>query len=399
MQAVRKAKKNTKNSSSPKVAAHISRGLKEGALLILIALSIYMLAGLFSYSPLDPGWSHVGPRDVVHNVTGTLGAWFADVLLYLFGYLAYLFPFMLAYSGWLVVRPAKGEVNYWELSIRWTGFLLVLSSGTALASLHMHLAEGVLPLDAGGLLGLVVGDFFSTIMGLLGSSLILLAVFLGSVTLLTTISWLRVIDLVGDYSYRVIMWIHQRIQAYRENKEEKLDIQQDIEKRKEAIEKENKKQAIREKTNPVRIEPVVKVVEPSVRAVKEKQITLFDDNETKLPPLQLLDEPQEQQAGYSEDALKALSHLLELKLSEFNVEVRVVEVHPGPVITRFEIEPAAGIKASKITGLSQDLARSLSVTSVRVVEVIPGKTHVGLEIPNENREMVLFTRDYLIKTV
>jgi S-DNA-T family DNA segregation ATPase FtsK/SpoIIIE len=140
---------------------------------------------------------------------------------------------------------------------------------------------------------------------------------------------------------------------------------------------------------PPRIDPVMAPLETSARAEKERQVSLFDPPSAgELPPLSLLDDPPEQKPGYSEDSLEAMSRLVELKLKDFGIDVEVVKVSPGPIITRFELDPAPGVKVSQISNLAKDLARSLSVVSVRVVEVIPGKSFVGLEIPNENRELV-----------
>ncbi|HEX5636275.1 MAG TPA: DNA translocase FtsK 4TM domain-containing protein, partial [Gammaproteobacteria bacterium] len=259
----------------------------------------------------------------------------------------------------------------------------------ALASLHFALATGVMPVDGGGIFGRWLGDLLASGLGLLGSSLLLLAVFLAGVTLFTGLSWLGVMDLVGMGALAVYDWIYSRIQQRIEMRQDKQEGEQARHHREEAVKVEQKKQETRKA--PVRIEPVIKKVEISERHVKEKQINLFDDlpaTTTGLPPLRLLDEAVKSTKGLSTDALEALSRLLEIKLRDFNIEVEVVAVHPGPVITRFELQPAAGVKASKITALSKDLARSLSVVSVRVVEVIPGKTYVGLEIPNEHREIV-----------
>src|SRR5699024_8582876 len=145
------------------------------------------------------------------------------------------------------------------------------------------------------------------------------------------------------------------------------------------------KQARRE---PIRIERVKPKVEKSARATRETQIPLFTGASSKgeLPPLSLLDEPAEQGPGYSEETLEVLSRQVELKLKDFRIEAKVVGVYPGPVITRFELEPAPGVRGSQVSNLDKDIARGLSVISVRVVDVIPGKSVIGLEIPNSNRE-------------
>lgn len=386
--------RRTKESNISGLTIHIGRGLREAALLILSAIALFLFAALITYSIDDPGWSYTGPREIVHNMTGVVGAWFADVLFLLFGYLAFLFPIMIAYSGWLVLRGRKddGEIDYKILGIRWLGFFMTLATGCALASLHFVVAHQSLPLDGGGILGRWLGDSLASVLGLLGSTVLLLAVFLAGVTVFSGLSWLGVMDAVGSIMLRLFEWSNSKVQQVLEYRREIKEGEQAKQKREEVVKADIKKKEkrIKEGKSSVRIEPVIKSVELSERHNKEQQIALFDDEsfDSELPPLRLLDEAIKSEKGLSKEALKAVSKLVELKLADFNIEVEVIEVHPGPVITRFELQLAPGIKASKITALSKDLARSLSVVSVRIVEVIPGKTYVGLEIPNEHREIV-----------
>jgi len=370
---------------------HISRGLREAALFILLAISLFILTALITHDIQDPGWSYTGPSTSINNLAGVMGAWFSDVLYLLFGYLSFLFPLMIAYSGWLVLRGRTddGEIDFHVLGIRWLGFFMTLASGCALASLHFVISPDILPLDAGGILGRWIGDGMAASMGVLGSTLILLAVFLAGITVFSGLSWLGLMDIIGEGLLRTFDWTRSRIAIYKETREQKKEGDAARETREKVIKAETKKKQARK--TPVRIEPVINKVEVSERHSRESQISLFDDESaanTELPPLRLLDEAVRSGKGLSTDALEALSRLVEIKLKDFNIDVEVMAVHPGPVITRFEMQPAPGIKASKITGLSKDLARSLSVQSVRVVEVIPGKTYVGLEIPNEHREIV-----------
>ena len=382
------ARRTKETKSLPQLTTHIGRGAREGGLYLLIAIALFLLAAMITYSPDDPGWSHAGPRDVVHNYTGHAGAWIADVFLYLFGYLAYLFPLMIAYSGWLVLRGKKEDhtADYKTLSIRWMGFFFTLLAGCSLASIHFFVAEGTLPLDGGGILGRFLGDGLINIFGLLGSTLLLLAVLMGGVTLFTGLTWFGIMDMIGLACINSYEFLLSNVKQFKDKKEVQKAGVVAKQARKEIIQKEKKKEEKRKK--PVRIEPVMKKPEVSERAIKESQIQLFDAPETSIPPLRLLDEAKNNTNGFSKEALEALSKLVELKLADFGVEVEVVAVNPGPVITRFELDLAPGIKAAKITALSKDLARSLSVPSVRVVEVIAGKSVVGLEIPNEDREIV-----------
>ncbi len=385
------ARRTKEVKTRPRLTTHIGRGAREGGLYLLIAIALFLLAAMITYSPDDPGWSHAGPRDVVHNYTGHAGAWLADVFLYLFGYLAYLLPLMIAYSGWLVLRGKSEDhiADYKILSIRWLGFLFTLLAGCSLASIHFYIADGSLPLDGGGILGRFAGDGLINIFGLLGSTLLLLAALMAGVTLFSGLTWIGMTDMIGIMCIKAFDAVVSKLQQFREKKEVQKAGAVAIKARKEVIKKEKVKAEKRKQ--PVRIEPIIKKPEVSERAMKESQIQLFDAPDTTIPPLRLLDEARHNTNGFSKEALEALSKLVELKLADFGVEVEVVAVNPGPVVTRFELDLAPGIKAAKITTLSRDLARSLSVPSVRVVEVIAGKSVVGLEIPNEDREIVFLS--------
>ena len=386
-QARRKKEENARQG----LTIHINRGLREAALFILLAIAAFLLTALVTHNIQDPGWSYSGPSSNIQNMAGVVGAWFSDVLYFLFGYLSYLFPIMIAYSGWLVLRERtdEGDIDFRILGIRWLGFFMTLATGCALTSLHFVITPDTLPLDGGGILGRWLGDNMAESLGVMGATLILLSVFLAGITVFSGLSWLSLMDMIGETLLNSFDWVQFKIRAYKEIREEKKEGEIARESRVEAIKVEAKKKEARKQ--PVRIEPVINKVEVSERHSRESQISLFEDTSgesTELPPLRLLDEITHSGKALSKESLEAVSRLVELKLKDFNIEVVVVAVHPGPVITRFEIEPAPGIKASKITALSKDLARSLSVQSVRVVEVIPGKTYVGLEIPNEHKELV-----------
>jgi DNA segregation ATPase FtsK/SpoIIIE, S-DNA-T family len=375
-----------KKTESVKIHPHVSKGLREGTLFVLSALAAYLLLSLISYHTQDPGWSHRGPSHVIHNYGGVVGAWFADVFLYLFGYFAYLFPLMVAFSGWLVFRgrTPTGGIDVNVLSVRWAGFLLTVASGCGLATLHFLIAPGTLPLDAGGVFGNLVGNSLEALFSFMGATLFLLALFLSGVTLFTGLSWLSVMDWIGKMTLIGIAWVvvqFGRLRLY-------VATQRARRQREEVVTaKQEKRNTVNRK--PPRIEPVIKKVEISERVERERQVKLFDaPPNTELPPLALLNEPYETTEGYSESALEALSRLVEMKLADFGIEVEVVAVQPGPVITRFELQPGTGVKVSQISNLAKDLARGLSAISVRVVDVIPGKSVVGLEIPNEQREIV-----------
>ncbi len=366
------------------IGMHVAHGVREGVLLVFWAVGAYLLISLLSYNPDDPGWSHTGDPGATTNLGGVAGAWFADLSFYLFGYLAYLAPLMVAYSGWLVFR-GHGEssgIDYATLGLRWGGFVITLAAGCGLATLHF--TAGELPLNAGGVLGDLVGNGLMGTFSFVGTTLLLLALFLAGIPLFSGVSWLTVMDLTGRWTLfaarvleRGVARLRERLQGRRARRE-----------REEAARTEQVKVRRRK---PPRIEPVITRPERSERAERERQIPLFDSEQaagSELPPLALLDPPEAGEGGYSEAALEAMSRQVELKLRDFGIEVEVVAVHPGPVITRFELQPAPGVKVSRISNLAKDLARSLSVIGVRIVEVIPGKSVVGLEIPNEHREVV-----------
>ncbi|HJS22163.1 MAG TPA: DNA translocase FtsK 4TM domain-containing protein, partial [Steroidobacteraceae bacterium] len=343
---------------------------------------LILSAALISYDPHDPGFSFTGEPGTVNNAIGPVGAWLADVLLFLFGRPAFLFPVMLAVLGWVIYRAhAVPELKSRStLAFRGIGFLLTLATSCGLATLHWD--AGDLPNTAGGVLGSLVGESLASAFSFLGATLLMIGLWLAGVGLFLGVSWLTVMDKLGHGTLRGAAWLRNRLSTAREvaaGRERKQA-------RAEIMREEQKKSGPRA---PPRIEPVLPALEPSERVEKEKQVPLFEPPKAaELPPLSLLDDPPQREAGYSDEALEAMSRLVELKLRDFGVEVEVVAVHPGPVVTRFELRPAAGVKVSQISSLAKDLARALSAISVRVVEVIPGKSVVGLEIPNEKRELV-----------
>ena len=367
-------------------AVQMNQRLREAGMLLSFALAGYFLVAMFSYDAQDPSWSHSGNHSEITNFGGTAGAWMADLTFYLFGFLAFLLPIMLIHNGMILVRTRdlSAEDRYQMLIIRWSGFVLTLISGCALSSLHFTVEPGAMPLDAGGIVGQIAGNYFSRSLGFVGATVLHLSLFLAGLTLFTGLSWLALIDNIGKYT---LLFIDQIIDRYYLMRD-RVEGNRNRSERRQVFQVQQKKQ---EKRRAVKIEPVVEHLEASVRVEKEKQIPLFkaaNKGKGTIPPLGLLDKPKPRVAGYSKAALEAMSQQLELKLLDFGIEIQVESVHPGPVITRFEITPAPGVKVSQISNLSKDLARSLSVIGVRVVEIIPGKSVMGLEIPNENREIV-----------
>ena len=365
-----------------KLGAAVVRSLREGALWVFGAFAFIVLAALATYDRNDPSFATTGEPGPLSNAIGPFGAHLAGLLVLLFGAPAFLFPIMIGFAGWLLYqdRSKTDAPSRATMAFRGLGFLLTLATSCGLASLHFTIDS--YPSSAGGVLGSLVGDGLESGLSFLGATLLLLALWLAGVSLFLGLSWIEVMDRVGRGTLDGFEWLKRKLAAEAEIKagREKKEA------RKEVIREEQKRVASRP---PPKIEPVVQKVEKSERVEKEKQVPLFDRPAAKeLPPLSLLDDAPKQQAGYSAEALEAMSRLVELKLRDFGVEAEVVEVHPGPIITRFELRPAAGVKVSQISNLAKDLARALSAVSVRIVEVIPGKSTVGLEIPNEKRELV-----------
>ncbi|HEY0942481.1 MAG TPA: DNA translocase FtsK 4TM domain-containing protein [Steroidobacter sp.] len=360
----------------------VVRSLREGALWVFGALALIVLAALLTYDRHDPSFATTGEPGPISNVIGPLGAHLAGLLVLLFGAPAFLFPVMIGFAGWLLYRDRSKDdaQSRATLAFRGLGFLLTLATSCGLASLHFTINS--YPDSAGGVLGSLVGQGLDAGLSFLGATLLLLALWLAGVSLFIGHSWIQVMDFVGRSTLRGIEWLSERLSTAREIKQGR-EVK---EARSEIIREEKKRVASRP---PPKIEPVVQKVEKSERVEKERQVALFEAPASKeLPPLSLLDDPPPKQQGYSAEALEAMSRLVELKLRDFGVEAEVVAVNPGPVITRFELSLGTGVKVAQITNLAKDLARALSAISVRVVEVIPGKPTVGLEIPNEKREIV-----------
>ncbi|HTU64552.1 MAG TPA: DNA translocase FtsK 4TM domain-containing protein [Steroidobacteraceae bacterium] len=362
--------------------AAVSRGLRESAVLAIGVVALVLLVALATFNESDPGFSSTGSTDhAVQNAIGRFGAYLASLLFWLFGRPAYLFPIMLGVACFVMFKPPSDEDGRtrFNTAVRIGGFTLMLIASCGLATLHW--SAGSLPASAGGVVG-HVGKGLESVMSFLGATLVLLASWMAGVSLAFGVSWLTIIDKLGAGIWQFISWIRARRSVAR-------DVAVGVEAKKarvEAAKVEEKKAVARVKP---RIEAPAPVVEKSERVEKERQVPMFDvPKDGALPPLKLLDDPPARESGYSSEALEAMSRLVELKLKDFGIEVEVVAVQPGPVVTRYEMRPAPGVKVSSITGLAKDLARSLSAISVRVVEVIPGKSVMGLEIPNEKREIV-----------
>lgn len=433
----------TKRSKRSPISLHVSHRLREGAFIVCLALAAYLLLSLVTYVPSDPGWSHTGSTSIVHNKGGRFGAWLADLSFYLLGHPAYLLVIMMVYSGYFFLVRGQGDrsgnsIQFWLLKV--VGFISALGATCGLATLHFPVPPESLPATEGGIFGEVVGYGLGGMFGPLGTTLLLLALLLTGVTLFTGFSWLRLMDVTGRYTLDICRLIGRWGKPVREQLASRSAIIPRIKVVSASDEAKKSKALAEKKRAKVRIEPVIRELdtslsvetpapveapenrsgqtykkpnlpveistpveaptslstypppEPQKQPLPKKPQSRVEapqfSEQGVLPPLSLLDEPSPPQGNYTEEVLENLSRQVEERLKDFGVEVQVVAVYPGPVITRFELQPAPGVKVSRISGLAKDLARALSVLSVRVVEVIPGKPVVGLEIPNENREIV-----------
>ena len=315
----------------------------------------------------------------MRNAGGALGAWLADILLYLFGLSAY----WLVALGTLAVLWGLRRYDARSVGFALGGFLALILSSASLEALRLHSLSVQLPLAPGGLLGDVIGNALGIALGFTGATLALIALAAVGFSLFTGLSWLRISEFVGfalESAYTLARGAWERRQDRRLGEIAR-------EERTLVVEAEKKRE---ESHPPLRIEPPAPKIKKSERVQKEKQAKLFDElPDTPLPPLKLLDEAQAAEGErVSAETLEFTSRLIEKKLSDFGVAVKVLAAYPGPVITRYEVEPDIGVKGSQVVNLVKDLARALSVVSIRVVETIPGKSCMGLEIPNPHRQIV-----------
>ncbi len=406
-------RKKTNTSMRTVITAHINHRLREALFIVTVAISTFLLMALLSYHRADPGWSHYIAGQAIHNVTGRAGAWFADFTLYMVGYLAYGFPFLLSYLSWVFYRHERSdefEPHYSMMVLRFSGFLFVVVAGSGLSNLYLLPSVTHLPFDSGGIVGNVISTHMMVAFSFAGTGLILIAVFLIGITLLTGLSWLNLMEYIGRAVLVGLTWLKhkmlevewlswldglkQKLVDYKAARAEKAALKR-IEP--EIILPPSVEQP--ELRKPKLIERITRLApqvpeEPPVPEIPKpiktmKTVTFKKPRPGSMPKLNLLDNAEPSpKSTLSHQQLTDLSRDVEIKLKDFNVDAKVVAVHPGPVVTRFELQLAAGTKVSKISALAKDLARSLSVISVRVVEVIPGKSVIGLELPNMSREVV-----------
>lgn len=370
------------------------RLLAEARWMFGAAGAVFLFLILISYSKTDPGWSHAIPTTHLVNWGGRGGAWLADLLLYVFGLSAWWWCILMvrivmngyrSMSRRYIHQQEDPKQHHHEPWIRGAGFVFMLAGSVAIEYLRMHSLKAQLPLMPGGVLGKVFGGFLQISLGFTGATLFLLILFGVGFSLFFQVSWLSVAERLGAAIEILAEGVWN---MYKTRQDRKVGHVAAV-KREVVVVQERAKIV---EAPPIRIEPQVVSVPKSERIEKERQVSLFNDlPDTNLPPLSLLDEAPVSQETVSVETLEFTSRLIEKKLSDFGVDAKVVAAYPGPVITRYEIEPATGVKGSQIVNLARDLARSLSLTSIRVVETIPGKNFMGLELPNPKRQIVRLT--------
>ena len=373
----------------------------EGVLVVGLVFLLFWVVALISYTPQDTAWTTSGTGAALVNRGGRLGAWIADVSYFLLGYSVWLCVIVAA-RAWLSLLAKRLRANtgledaygqdpavraWWQSPhlIFWFGLLLMIDASAALEWTRMYRLESQLPGHSGGVLGYVLGLQSMQILGFAGSGLVCIGLALLGMSWTFNFSWVRLAEQIGS-------WLDARWESLRERRELAQDIelgQQAVREREEVLAESRDDVEVHLHTPPVLVEPVLIDLPPSARVAKERQKPLFSEMpDSKLPQVALLDVAILRQETVSAQTLEMTSRMIEKKLKDFGVEVRVVLAQPGPVITRYEIEPAIGVKGSQIVGLAKDLARSLSLVSIRVVETIPGKNYMALELPNAKRQSI-----------
>src|SRR6202162_1633385 len=369
--------------SRPAESSRFARLLHESWWLLIVVALIYLALVLATYHRSDAGWSFSGSGAPLPNQGGVGGAWVADLLLYLFGLSAW---------GWVIAGVVVVVLGYRRLThegaeghhplLAIPGFALVLLASAALEALRLYRLPALLPNAPGGALGEMIGQGLSRAVGFNGATLLLIALFGIGWSLLTGMSWLRLMERVGGRIENTLAWARRR----RDEQRDRVIGEAAFEEREQVVGATRETMDDREQ---VMVVPAALEVRKSERVIKEKQKPLFQDlPDSPLPPLALLEDAPSSLEVVNAETLDFTSRVIERKLADFGVAVKVLAAYPGPVITRFEIEPAIGVKGAQIVNLMKDLARALSVVSIRVVETIPGKSCMGLELPNPKRQIV-----------
>jgi len=399
--------------------------LCEGGFILIFTAALFVFLALATYQTRDPGWFHASKSSLaVANAGGRVGAYTADFLYAIFGYVAYALPLSLAFLSWVILNDHRtlGVFSKPMLALRSVGLALVLIAGCGL--LVFWSSGGALLLhQPGGMLGHVVAQFFYRTLNPEGALLLLLAILLVGVTWLTGISWGHVIERLGQYAWmglrssvasarlgwRATRKFLERLSQLKKQapKVALATVPSVLLRQNPVLNQPQKQEPVTPRRKLIADKLMARSFAKAAEAAQDERLNVSNISDIpaisdvvkppvlgSLPPLALLAaaaETSQHVEGYSHEALEMLSRDVEQHLLDFGIQADVVAAHPGPVITRFELQLAAGIKVSKLSALAKDLARSLSVTSVRVVEIIPGKTVVGLELPNPNRAMVVLS--------
>ena len=356
--------------------------LREIGLIGLGAVALYVFLAVASYSPADPSLGFSGESGEVRNWVGRSGAYVSDLVLTLLGFVAYGIPLALAFAGMRLLKPVGPGPAWVLLASRGLGWVGITLCACVLIQLHA-LPDPALPAGSGGIIGLWFARAGMPYLGPVGLSIIGVAGVLAGAQTAIGFSWLDVAETTGrhlhGFSAAVAGFVERRLEASQNRQAARRSAETRVKKRRTALSDEKVRRRTRKAPQ----------IEPQPPELPHQQ-PLFDGGPAgQLPAMDLLDDDKTDEGrGYSKEALEAISRMLELKLKDFGVDAEVVSVLPGPVVTRFEVQPAAGVKVQKISSLAKDLARSLAVISVRIVEIIPGKSVVGIEIPNEHREVV-----------
>ena len=415
--------------------------IKDIILLSCIGLAFFLFIILYSYSPDDPGFEVARSVDSFYNYGGASGAWLSSLILYLFGVFGFAWPFGILLAGWVTLKIRSGsDFDYARFALSMTGLVLLVLSGASMASLYLHPESWVvrLPYYSGGVLGYELSLAFVGAIDLLATTLLLLVMFALGFSMLIAQSWMTISEVTGRFVWRMINYVHRNAKKHVVHSEQfknvlsrldlskatdalpnsqtvkpvvtqRVDVGARIEEKRAKLFDAFTTQTVPQMdvvqpglvsdqvalpVNPAPVSSSSAVVKVEPRYQSDSSAYTLNSAKAELPSLDLLDPAPVYEDSYSEEDLQAMSNLLESRLLEFGVTATVEHVLPGPVVTRFEIMPAPGVKVSQISNLSKDLARALSVVAVRVVDVIPGKPYVGIEIPNEKREIVGF-RDIL----
>ncbi len=383
-------RKSNRSERGPRLSPRRVDLVREAFWLLDGVLLVYLVLIFSTYNKGDPGWSFSGANAVVVNKGGTLGAWLADLGFYLFGVSAWLFVAAAAAGVIAGFRRLMSGLDPDESVLvqrrgAWVaalGFVLLLLMCSGLEALRLYRHGLALPLSPGGLVGNALGEGLAQVLGFNGGTLLMIVLAAAGWSLFTGMSWLGLAETLGGGLEAALAGLRQRIAERADRRAGEAQAQE-----REFVVAEAKLQL--DDRPPIVVVPPVTEIPESSRVFREKQVPLFQDlPDSPLPPLHLLEPAGGSVEVLSHETLDFTSRLIERKLADFGVAVKVVAAYPGPVITRYEIEPAVGVKGAQIINLVKDLARALGVVSIRVVETIPGKTCMGLEIPNPKRQVV-----------